>query len=62
MTCECTPQTRIYNWQCLECMERKIKHLRSRDNKLSKQLQLATFERMGPELAERVKQRLRQSK
>ena len=43
-------------------MERKIKHLRSRDNKLSKQLQLGTFERMGPAMAERVKQRLRQSK
>lgn len=56
MTCPCTPQTRNYNWTCAPCMVRKIKHLRSRDARLSKQLQLATFERMGPALAERVKQ------
>lgn len=60
MTCPCTPQTRTYNWTCAPCMVRKIKHLRSRDARLSKQLQLATFERMGSALAEKVKQRLRQ--
>lgn len=56
MTCPCTPQTRTYNWTCAPCMVRKIKHLRSRDARLSKKLQLATFERMGLEMAERVKQ------
>lgn len=56
MTCPCTPQSRVYNWKCVPCMVRKIKHLRSRDAKLSKKRLLATFERMGPEVAEQVKQ------
>ena len=60
MTC-CTTETRTYRWDCLECMTRKIRHLRSADKRLTVKLQQATFERMGQQMAERVKQNIKET-
>lgn len=60
MTC-CTTETRVYRWDCLDCMVRKIQHLRSQDKRLTVKLQRATFERMGPKMAACVKQKLKET-
>lgn len=59
MTC-CTAETRVYRWDCRDCMARKIRHLRSPNKSLTLRLQLATFERMGSQMAERVKAMLKE--
>ena len=41
-------------------MARKIRHLRSPNKSLTLRLQLATFERMGSQMAERVKAMLKE--
>lgn len=54
--CGCSGVEAVYRWDCIGCMARKIKMLRSRDGKTSRKLQVGTFERMGEQMAQQVKQ------
>lgn len=55
----CQLQAAVYDINCVTCMVRAIKMLRSPDKRLTLALQKGKFELMGSKMAELVKEALR---